>query len=232
MKVRNVLRKTYLKILIQLKIWQLRRLGRVGLHKYVHIIPAKPSAKPLSQRQALNKLHFEMFRVPNISGFYHGIMRDWWEDYGLGNNCLLISESIRTRQAFSSVYPLTSFISTDYYVDLQPDDKTDVLWDICSREKPGLLQRGFDSILCQATLEHVFMPSTALENFSSLLNPAGKLYLHTHTPCFYYHAWPRDYYRFWPDWFKDVGNYIPGLRLLELLCISGHAFAVYEKVDR
>ncbi len=97
MNLRKVLKKTYLKILIQLKVQKLRLLERIGLYKHVHIIPAKPSAKPLSQLQSLNKRHSEIFRIPNISGFYQGIMRDLWEYYGLGNDCRLISASIQTR---------------------------------------------------------------------------------------------------------------------------------------
>jgi hypothetical protein len=204
-------------------------LERFGLYHYSHIIPGRTSARSLSQFQALYKLHFDTFQVPNISGFYHGIMRDLWEDYGLGQKGLLISESTRTRQAFSEVYPQTVFICTDYYVDLQSCAQTDVLWDICSPEIPRILQHGFDSIVCQATMEHVWAPDVAMKNLCGLLNVQGRFYLHTHAPCFPYHAWPRDYLRYWPDWFVDLEHHIPGMHLLELLCVAGHVFAVYEK---
>jgi len=209
--------------------FRLRLLERIGLYQYRHVIPARPSVTPFSQAEALKKLYLDTFPVPNISRFYHGILRDWWGIYGLGKDCLLMSESIETRKAFSLAFPQTKFTATDYYVDMQSCAQTDVIWDMCLPSVPESLGRGFDSVVCQATMEHVWNPEAAMKNLFSVLRPSGKLYLHTHTPCFPYHDCPRDYLRFWPDWFADVGRHFSDVRLLELLCVSGHAFAVYEK---
>lgn len=219
-------RKTY----IIERMVVLALLKRIGLYEYCHIIPARSSAIPFRHQQALRKLRHDVFAVPNISGFYHGILRDFWEAYGLGERCLLISETVPTRQVFASKYPQTDFTCSDFYVDLQSCSQTDVLWDICSPQIPESLHGRFDSVICQATMEHVWDPATALENLFELLNTSGRLFIHTHTPCFFYHAWPRDYCRFWPDWFKDAEVRIPGAQLLEMLCVSGHAFVAYEKL--
>lgn len=58
------------------------------------------------------------FSVPNLSGGYHGLMRQWWEYYGFGKSCLLVSETIPVRQAFEVSYPGVRFVSTDYFLEL------------------------------------------------------------------------------------------------------------------
>ena len=45
-----------------------------------------------------------------------------------------------------------------------------------------------------------------------------------------YHNWPCDYLRYFPDWFRDVEQIIPNLKLVELYCKEGHAFAAYKKI--
>jgi len=50
----------------------------------------------------------------------------------------------------------------------------------------------------------------------------------THTPAYQYHGYPKDYLRYFPDWFKDVGGVLGNLALVELLCLDGHAFAAYR----
>lgn len=149
--LRPVYRKMRREISMLITASRLRRLERMGLYKYSHIIPARPSVKLFSQSEALRKLYYDTFRVPNISGFYHGILRDLWENYGLGRECLLVSESTETRKAFSQRFPQTTFTATDYYVDLQSCAQTDVFLDNCSTEIPESLRYGFDSIECQET---------------------------------------------------------------------------------
>jgi len=170
------------------------------------------------------------FRVPNVSGFYHAILRNYWERYGLGPRCLLVSETFPTSRVFQEGWPSTNFTCTDYYVDLQPEPQCDLVWNLCSPESPLEFRGTFSSVICQATLEHVLDPVQAVRNLSQALLPGGMLYIQTHTPAYSYHSYPRDYLRFFPDWFEDLGEFLQTVRLVELLCLDGHAFAVYRRL--
>jgi hypothetical protein len=103
------------------------------------------------------------------------------------------------------------------------------VWDLCSPIVPDRLRR-FQSVICQATLEHIKDPVQVMRNLSTALEPGGHLYVQTHTPAFHYHGYPRDYLRYFPDWFEDIGPSIGTLELSELLCLDGHAFAVYRRL--
>lgn len=182
----------------------------------------------LTLADARKRLRTGHFLVPNVSGFYHGILTEWFRVYGLGRRSLLVSETRAVAAAFSRAHPETEFVSTDFFVDLQPDPMCHVVWDLCSEEAPKELT-GFGSIICQATLEHVADPVRVLRHFSTMLDEGGLLYIQTHTPSFHYHPYPRDYLRYHPDWFTDVPKIVRCLTLVELLCVDGHAFAVYRR---
>jgi hypothetical protein len=205
---------------------RLDRLAGEGLNPFSSIKGSVSGAT--SMRDARRKISRAHMHVPNLSGFYHGTLRDWFFHYGLGSRCLLVSETKAVAEVFQSHFPGTDFITTDFYVDLQPEPKCDVVWDICASHPPAALS-GFNSIVCQATLEHVVDPVQAVRNFASILEEDGCLFIQTHTPSYVYHPYPRDYLRFQPDWFQDLHKVVQRLQLLELLCLDGHAFAVYRR---
>lgn len=166
----------------------------------------------------------------NHSHGYHGLLQEWWTAYGLGYSCLLISESSEVRASFQKLYPATRMTATDYYVDLNPKaGHTDVAWNLYEPIPADLSSRHFDSVICQATMEHLLDPVGVLRKIAALLANGGHLYLHTHTPLYAYHACPRDYLRYFPDWFRDVGLVIPEIEVIEVYCAAGHAFAAYRK---
>jgi len=68
-----------------------------------------------------------------------------------------------------------------------------------------------------------------MKNLALALDPGGMLYIQTHTPAYHYHGYPRDYLRYFPDWFVDIASTVGTIELVELLCIDGHAFAAYRK---
>jgi hypothetical protein len=184
----------------------------------------------ITKAEARAKLGRGHLLVPNVSGFYHGILREYWERHGLGDKCLLVSETSAVADVFSQIYSQTQFVTTDYFLDLQPHPTCDVLWDLCSPIIPETL-RQFESVICQATLEHILDPAQVMRNLSAILESSGMLYLQTHTPAFHYHGYPRDYLRYFPDWFHDITTTVGTLELVELLCVDGHAFAAYRKRD-
>jgi hypothetical protein len=87
-----------------------------------------------------------------------------------------------------------------------------------------------DSIICQATFEHLLDPVGIVNRFSQILNDRGFLFVHTHTPLFPYHPFPKDYLRFNPEWFVDLPMVLKQIGVLEVICIYNHAFAVFQKV--
>ena len=167
----------------------------------------------------------------NHSHGYHGLLRQWWTVYGLGSKCLLVSETRDVGASFAARYPDTRMVTTDYHLNLLAATAvTDVVWNLYEAAPPEIAETKYGSIICQATLEHLMDPVGVLGRLVALLEEDGHLYLHTHTPLYPYHAWPRDYLRYFPDWFVDIGMLIPGVKAIEVYCTGGHAFAAYKKV--
>jgi SAM-dependent methyltransferase len=173
------------------------------------------------------------FHCPNHSRGYHGLLRQWWEFHGLGNSVLLVSESIKTRRVFEAAYPIIRFKSCDYFLDIgSVGIETDFIWNMYEDPSEEIINHGkFNAIICSATFEHIMDPVGVLKRLAQLLAKNGFLYMHTHTPLFPYHAFPRDYIRFYPDWFIDVTQFITSLELEELHAQSGHIFACYRKLN-
>jgi SAM-dependent methyltransferase len=168
--------------------------------------------------------------VPNHSQGYHGLLQQWWMTYGLGRSALLVSESCEVGAVFQNLYPEVRITTTDYFLNLTSQrNQTDIVWNLYDPIPPGLTGAQFGSVICQATLEHILDPVGVLRKLVELLADGGHLYLHTHTPLFPYHPWPRDYLRFFPDWFRDLSLVIPEIHAIEVYYAKGHAFATYHK---
>ncbi len=149
--------------------------------------------------------------VPNIVGHFLPVLRGYWENYGLGAKCLLVSESIKVSKAMRGYYPNTEFISCDLFSNLmgyEAEDRPHFTWDVCCKPPEGIAENRYDSVICQALLEHVIAPTTAIANMAALLKQGGRLYLQTHTPSFHKHSVPRDYMRFHHDYFEDLPKYL------------------------
>jgi SAM-dependent methyltransferase len=166
-------------------------------------------------------------RVPNLSGNYHSVLKQFWEVHGLGRECLLVSESKRVKILMRKIYPGVSFTTADLYPELlgkEACDKPDIVWDVCLPPNKHPFPKMFDSIICHALLEHVIAPTTAIKNMFNLLVKGGYLYALTHTPSFPLHRYPRDYFRFQHDYFEDLPSH-----LLQLYCIKVELMELYSK---
>lgn len=125
------------------------------------------------------------YYVPNSSGGYHGILKRWWDIFGLKGVGLVIGEKKpyasfvkrRLQKDFPEALPIA--------VDLS---NSDINWDIT---KPLNREPFAEWIICQAVLEHVKDPIAAIKNLTSVLKN-GLLYLHSHGNEFPYHAYPID----------------------------------------
>jgi hypothetical protein len=167
------------------------------------------------------------FKVPNPSTGYHGILKQWWDHYkGNHSKWLLVSELNHIKEYFSRVYPGDQFNTLEFYASA---DQVDYRYNLCDRSIPDELPK-FDIVVCQATLEHVYDPFSAVSNMVSVLNKNGLLTIHTHVQPYPYHPYPHDYVRFFSDWFIDIPKYIGSVELLDLCENDGHIFASYKKV--
>jgi len=167
------------------------------------------------------------FPVPNLSTGYHGILKRWWETYGLGKVCLIIGEGKSSKEFFSNYYPKVEFITSDVSEEVSPD----YIWDICRRPPRDLwwsYKGRVDSIICQAVFEHIIDPVEAMRNFSFLLSVQGRIFIHTH-PMFMEHHHPIDCLRYLSGWFEHLSDYITDLKLKDLHVGTDHIFACYVK---
>ena len=149
--------------------------------------------------------------VPNVVGYYNHALRQYWDQFGFGKRCLLVAESIAVKRQMGKYYPNVLFTTCDLFPDLmgaEPDCKPDVIWDICRQAPPTLTLSAFDSVVCQALLEHVIDPTRAILNMTRLLSLGGRFYFQTHTPSFTKHQVPRDYVRFHHDYFEDLPSFL------------------------
>lgn len=82
-------------------------------------------------------------------------------------------------------------------------DDADFTWDF--EQDPPDMGR-FDLALSQAMLEHLIDPYKHMRDLASLLEPGGHIVVLTVLPGFNYHRYPVDCFRFFPDWFEEVGK--------------------------
>jgi hypothetical protein len=164
------------------------------------------------------------FICSNSSSGYHGILKQWWEEYNTGLDVLLISENNKVKQEFLDVYPKWNITT----IGLNEDD-IDINVDLCLFENP--IENKYDLIINQATLEHLYNPFQAIYNLMSVLKPNGIIVSHSHPPGFGYHQYPRDYFRFMIDWWIDLQKYIKKIELLEVYMYNNkHVFTMYRKI--
>ena len=173
-------------------------------------------------------------KFSNLSGGYHGILKQWWETFNVNNNInvLLISECSNVKKEFLKKYPNWNIEITDYYPELIKNDSNDIdiIADVCKDICPFEKEK-YDLIINQATLEHLYNPFQAMKNFSIALKKDGLLISHTHPPKFPYHGFPRDYIRFQRDWWYDLPKYINTLILEELYNYNDFfIFTCYKKI--
>lgn len=172
------------------------------------------------------------FQVSNLSNGYHGIMKQWWDAHAQNvpkPRVLLLSESQKVKEEFVSHYPNWDVLTLDMYHELT-GNKPDIIGDICSQQNP-LSGHKFDVIISQATLEHVYNPFQAMFNLLDALDSNGVLVTHTHPPGFGYHRYPADYIRFMKDWWFDLPNFIPNIKLLYMYMYTNtQVFTCYQKV--
>lgn len=115
------------------------------------------------------------------------------------NRVLLPGEYNTDKNQYSKLFD----IDVEKIVTAGIGDDMDFEWNY--EEDPPEMGK-FDLIVSQAMLEHLLNPYKHVVDLSEMLNPGGKLILHTHIPGFVYHRYPIDCVRFFPDWFETVAE--------------------------
>lgn len=137
---------------------------------------------------------------------------------------LLVSENNLVKKHFQIAYPSWKFTTLDLYNNM--GEEVDLKKNLC---EPWVEYSKFDKIIVQATFEHLYDPVMALKNLSRSLQEGGEMYIHTHVPGFQYHQFPRDYLRFYPDWFVDSQEFVGKLQLREMYINKGHIFVLFKQ---
>lgn len=169
-----------------------------------------------------------LLKCSNLSGGYHGILKQYWDKYNTGNDVLLISENNKVKEEFNLIYPNWNIKTIDLYPEISTTYDVDIVGDICNMSNP--ITDKYDLIINQATIEHLYNPFQCMLNLSNSLKDNGILVTHTHPPNQEYHQYPRDYFRFMIDWWIDLPKYINNIELLEV-CMknNAHVFSCYRK---
>lgn len=159
--------------------------------------------------------------VANESGGYHGLLKTWFDYFGLQGKGLVVGEQGEAGDAVKNAFRSEYGVEV-YSVGLS---NADIVWDIT---KPLETDERYDWIVCQAVLEHVKDPVAAVRNMGNVLKKGGRLYIHTVGPGFPYHAYPIDCYRFFRAALVGMAE-IANLEIDDMLWTNSHCFAVYRK---
>jgi hypothetical protein len=57
-------------------------------------------------------------RLPNISGNYHYVLKQFFDFHGLGTECLLVSEVNKVKGGMEIIYPGVSFATVDFTLSI------------------------------------------------------------------------------------------------------------------
>ena len=158
--------------------------------------------------------------VANESGGYHGLLKTWFDHFGLQGNGLVVGEQGEAGEAVKNAFRNEYGVEV-YSVGLSD---ADIAWDIT---KPLETEEEYGWIVCQAVLEHVTDPVAAIKNMSALLTKGGRLYVHTCGPGFPYHPYPIDCFRFFRDALVAMAE-IANLEIDDMLWTNSHCFAAYR----
>lgn len=159
--------------------------------------------------------------VPNEAGLILGGIVKYLRDIpGPVRNLLLLGEN----EAVKKIYRDTFKIETIATAGLYPD--SDLVWNY--EESLPANMGTYQVIISQAMLEHLIDPYKHFKDVSQLLEPGGYFIVHTVLPGYFYHRYPVDCLRFYPDWFEEVAQRLKW-RVVARHIRRGYIFYKFQK---
>lgn len=161
--------------------------------------------------------------VKNVSRKFDGLLVQWWEYFRLTGKGMVVGDGGHCDAVRTELMELYPEITSLHVVDLHD---ADIIWDIT--EPPGGIPHDYDWVICQATLEHVYDPVSAIRNMLEVLRPGGLLYIHTVGPQMKVHRCPVDCLRFLRDFFVILENELK-TEIVDMLVTGYHVNVVYRR---
>jgi SAM-dependent methyltransferase len=164
---------------------------------------------------------YKMENLPNESSVYHGEIIKWARDiFPPPKRVLLAGENKSTAKYIQEKIQVQK-VYTAGLAD------ADFKWDF-EEDPPQMGQ--FDLIISQAILEHLINPYKHMQDLDRLLLSGGYLIVHTAIPGFWYHRFPIDAFRFFPDWFEEMAKKLK-LSITRKRIKRTQIFYMYKKIN-
>ena len=171
---------------------------------------------------AYDKTNYEEYTIrdlPSESSVYHGEIIKWAQDiFPPPKRVLLAGESNSTAN-----YVKERIRAEKVYTAGLAD--VNYKWDF--EENPPHMGQ-FDLIISQAILEHLINPYKHLQDLARLLLSGGYFIVHSVIPGFWYHRFPIDTLRFFPDWFQEIAKRLDP-SVIKKRIKRTHIFYMYNK---
>ena len=172
---------------------------------------------------AYDKTQYEAYTIqdlPSESSMYHGEIIKWAQDLFPPPKRVLMSGEGKGTARHVQEKIQAKKIYTAGLADV------DFKWDF--EENPPQIGK-FDLIISQAILEHLINPYKHMYDLTSLLYLGGYLIVHSVIPGFWYHRYPIDAFRFFPDWFEEIAKRL-SLSIVRKRIKRTHIFYMYKKI--
>lgn len=190
-----------------------------------HVLPQDMYSEKLGIHWHRIKYKRNRWRVGGSSRFYHGLLKAWWDHFGLAGSGLLIGEEGKygenVKAKLMAEYP---DIEEMFSVGLSDSDIN------CDIQKELPVPRQMDWAICQAVLEHLADPFGSMCNIFDALVVGGMGFFHTVGPGYEYHPYPIDCIRFFRDTFVEWERLAENMVIEDLSWTSKHCFVAYRKV--
>jgi SAM-dependent methyltransferase len=159
--------------------------------------------------------------LPSESSVYHGEIIKWAQDIFPPPKRVLLSGESKSTAEYVQEKIKAKKVYTAGLADVN------YKWDF--EENPPRMGQ-FDLIISQAILEHLINPYKHVQDLVRLLLPGGYLIVHSVIPGFWYHRFPIDTVRFFPDWFQEIAKRLD-LSVIKKRIKKTHIFYMYNKIS-
>jgi SAM-dependent methyltransferase len=186
----------------------------------------KEIKKQYGNFERLNKVEQKKYalKLPNICGFYYAEIVKTIINLNISPKRILLDcDSKLVKKLFKEKFNLNS--AEIFTVGIGNDFDLD--WDF-ECDPPENLPHDFDLIISQNIFEHLINPYKHFSDLADRLGYGGVIIIQTHMPGFYYHRYPIDTLRFYPDWFETSANRLK-LNILNKIQRGFNIFYIFTK---